>query len=182
MVLGSGIRDPGSGKNLFQIPDPRSRGQKGTGSRIWIRNTGFCVRSVSGLDFRFPVRKGANVCATGLFPAWISGFLSGIILSSLLIVWLLLRLYPPVSYSRQSPHAFCIVLLWIRIHPDLHPYLGMRIQIQEHGKWPKFTNKPGFLPFKKAFVPSYVCFLTYYLLSIPVYFEYFHVKIQLFVT
>jgi hypothetical protein len=34
MVLGSGIRDPGSGKNLFQIPDPGSRGQKGTGSRI----------------------------------------------------------------------------------------------------------------------------------------------------
>jgi hypothetical protein len=26
--------DPGSGKNLFQIPDPGSRGQKGTGSRI----------------------------------------------------------------------------------------------------------------------------------------------------
>jgi hypothetical protein len=38
---GSGIRDPGSGKNLFRIPDPGSRGQKGTGSRIRIRNTGF---------------------------------------------------------------------------------------------------------------------------------------------
>ncbi len=36
---GSGIRDPGSGKNLFRIPDPRSRGQKGTWSRIQIRNT-----------------------------------------------------------------------------------------------------------------------------------------------
>jgi hypothetical protein len=34
MGLGSGIRDPGSGKNLFRIPDPESRGQKGTGSRI----------------------------------------------------------------------------------------------------------------------------------------------------
>ncbi len=55
MVLGSGIRDPGSGteirdpvsgKNLFRIPDPGSRCQKGTGSRIRIRNTeekyGFC--------------------------------------------------------------------------------------------------------------------------------------------
>ncbi len=31
--LGSGIRDPGSGKNLFRIPDPGSKGQKGTGSR-----------------------------------------------------------------------------------------------------------------------------------------------------
>jgi hypothetical protein len=39
---GFGIRDPGSGKNLFRIPDPGvkkaqdpgSRGQKGTGSRI----------------------------------------------------------------------------------------------------------------------------------------------------
>ncbi len=31
---GSEIRDTGSGKNLFRIPDPGSRGQKGTGS--WI--------------------------------------------------------------------------------------------------------------------------------------------------
>ncbi len=35
------VRDLGSGKNLFRIPDPGSRGQKGTGSRIRIRNTGF---------------------------------------------------------------------------------------------------------------------------------------------
>jgi hypothetical protein len=34
-----GIRDPGSGKKPFRIPDPGSRGQKGTGSRIRIRNT-----------------------------------------------------------------------------------------------------------------------------------------------
>ncbi len=41
MDLGSGFRDrgSGSGKNLFRIPDPGSRGQKGTGSRIRIRNT-----------------------------------------------------------------------------------------------------------------------------------------------
>ncbi len=37
---GSGIRDPWSGKNPFLIPNPGSRGQKGTGSRIRIRNTG----------------------------------------------------------------------------------------------------------------------------------------------
>jgi hypothetical protein len=36
---GPGIRDPGSGKNPFRIPDPGSRGQKGSGSRIRIRNT-----------------------------------------------------------------------------------------------------------------------------------------------
>ncbi len=34
------VRDPGSGKNLFRIPDSESRGKKGTGSRIRIRNTG----------------------------------------------------------------------------------------------------------------------------------------------
>jgi hypothetical protein len=41
MGFGSGIRDPGSGKTYSgsQIPDPRSRGLKGTGSRI--RNTAF---------------------------------------------------------------------------------------------------------------------------------------------
>ncbi len=42
MVLGSGIRYLGSGKNLFRIPDPGSRGQKAPnpGYRIRIRNTG----------------------------------------------------------------------------------------------------------------------------------------------
>jgi hypothetical protein len=39
MDFGSEIRDPGSGKNLFRIPDPGSKGQKGTGSGIRIRNT-----------------------------------------------------------------------------------------------------------------------------------------------
>jgi hypothetical protein len=34
-----GIRDPGSGIRKKPIPDPGSRGQKGTGSRIRIRNT-----------------------------------------------------------------------------------------------------------------------------------------------
>ncbi len=41
-TYGFGIRDPRPGiwkKNLFWIPDPGSRGQKGTGSRIRIRNT-----------------------------------------------------------------------------------------------------------------------------------------------
>jgi hypothetical protein len=33
------IWDPGSGQNLFRIADPGSKGQKGTGSRIRIRNT-----------------------------------------------------------------------------------------------------------------------------------------------
>ncbi len=37
---GSGIRDPGSWIRKKPIPDPGSRGQKGTGSRIRIRNIG----------------------------------------------------------------------------------------------------------------------------------------------
>jgi hypothetical protein len=37
--LGFGIRDPRSGIRKKPIPDPGSRGQKGTGSRIRIRNT-----------------------------------------------------------------------------------------------------------------------------------------------
>ncbi len=36
MGLGSGILDPGSGKNLFRIPDPVSRGQKGPGSATLV--------------------------------------------------------------------------------------------------------------------------------------------------
>ncbi len=50
----------------------------------------------------------------------------------------------------------------IRIHlavlyPDLNQYhIGKAdpSRIQEHENLPKFTNKPGLLPFKKAFVPS----------------------------
>jgi len=38
MHLGSGIRDPGSGKNLFRIPDPGVKKAPDPGSRI--RNTG----------------------------------------------------------------------------------------------------------------------------------------------
>jgi hypothetical protein len=36
---GSGIRDPGSGKNLFRIPDPGVKKALDPGSRIRIRNT-----------------------------------------------------------------------------------------------------------------------------------------------
>jgi hypothetical protein len=35
------VWDPGSGKNLFRISYPESRGQKGTGFRIRIRNIAF---------------------------------------------------------------------------------------------------------------------------------------------
>ena len=38
-VLVSGIRDPGSGKNLFRIPDPGVKKAPDPGSRIRIRNT-----------------------------------------------------------------------------------------------------------------------------------------------
>jgi hypothetical protein len=38
-------------------------------------------------------------------------------------------------------------------------------------------NKPGFLPFKKDFVPSYVCFFT-----ITVFKYIFNVTFQLFVA
>jgi hypothetical protein len=40
---GFGIRDSRSGIRKKPIPDPGSRGQKGTGSRIWIRNTVYNV-------------------------------------------------------------------------------------------------------------------------------------------
>jgi hypothetical protein len=39
MVLGSGIRYPGSGKNPFRIPDPGVKKAPDPGSRIRIRNT-----------------------------------------------------------------------------------------------------------------------------------------------
>ncbi len=42
-IYGFRIRDPGSGIRKKPIPDPRSRGQKGTGSRIRIRNTDYFI-------------------------------------------------------------------------------------------------------------------------------------------
>ncbi len=42
MDLRSGIRDPGSGKNLFRIPDPRLKKARDPRSRIRIRNTALC--------------------------------------------------------------------------------------------------------------------------------------------
>ncbi len=51
---GFGIRDPRSGIGFFRIPNPGSRGQKGTGSRIRIRNTNGSHR------FCFPVAADEN--------------------------------------------------------------------------------------------------------------------------
>jgi hypothetical protein len=45
MVLGSGIRDPGSGKNLFRIPDPGS----GSGSATLVLRLLFDLFFVSVL-------------------------------------------------------------------------------------------------------------------------------------
>ncbi len=55
--------------------------------------------------------------------------------------------------------SWCFVL---HCYPDPHSLgcpgsgsiLGMRIRIKELGNWPKISNIPGFLPFKKAFVSS----------------------------
>ncbi len=93
--------------------------------------------------------------------------------------------------SRQNRYPLIVTFLWfttvlrVLIRVDPHSVgcprsgsvLGMRIRIQEHENLLKLTNKLGFLPFKGAFAPSYVCFLAYYL-----YFQYpifFNVKIQL---
>ncbi len=75
MGLGSGIRDPGLGIRKKPIPDPGSRGQKGTGSwipdprsRIRVRNTVYqlysyvlkCVGMIHGGHFlqRFFISLG----------------------------------------------------------------------------------------------------------------------------
>jgi hypothetical protein len=54
---GSEIRDPGSGKNLFRIPDPGSRGQKAPnpGSRIRIRNTALWDRKVESAHLNWKI-------------------------------------------------------------------------------------------------------------------------------
>ncbi len=63
----------------------------------------------------------------------------------------------PDSVVDPDPLSFWQSWIRIRLHltvtdPDL--YWECWSKIHEHGNWPKLTNKPGFLPFKKAFVPS----------------------------
>jgi hypothetical protein len=52
---GSGIRDPGSGKNLFRIPDPGVKKAPDPGSRIRIRNTEFCLKEAGFGSFFFVI-------------------------------------------------------------------------------------------------------------------------------
>ncbi len=61
---GSGSRDPGSGKNPFRIPDPGSRGQKGTGSRIRIRNTDLHIFQINLNGYLYTIVAG-NESAIG---------------------------------------------------------------------------------------------------------------------
>ena len=53
MGLGSGIRDPGSGKNPFRIPDPEVKKAPDPGSWIRIRNT--AINSQSCINQSFSV-------------------------------------------------------------------------------------------------------------------------------
>ena len=78
MVLGSGIRDPGSEKNLFRIPDPgvKKHPIPDPGSRIRIRNTAY--HSVSrgfismfGDDLCFTQCCGSGIRDWVLFDPWI---------------------------------------------------------------------------------------------------------------
>ncbi len=52
------VWDPGSGIRKKPIPDPKSRGQKGTGSLIRIRNTAF--NSIYVIYFYAKIRKLRN--------------------------------------------------------------------------------------------------------------------------
>jgi hypothetical protein len=51
---GFGIRDPGSGKNLFLIPDPGVKKAPDPGSRIRIRNTAVQYTDASIPDWHLP--------------------------------------------------------------------------------------------------------------------------------
>ncbi len=76
--------------------------------------------------------------------------------------WQQLYGYP---LSQIELYGIFFAVLWIRIrfYLETHLYgspgsgsvLVIRIRIQEHVNWAKFTNKPGFLPFKKAFVTDF---------------------------
>jgi hypothetical protein len=66
-------------------------------------------------------------------------------------------------------HAMLCAMLWQHLITGSGSVFGMRIKIQEHGNLPELTNKPGFLPLKKALNRTFagtVCFLTYFLYQI----------------
>ncbi len=88
-----------------------------------------------------------------------SGYLDNMLSGSFKLTKDTSALYCSVRYGivlSSSPEV------WITIGMDPHLFgfpgsgyaSGMRIRIQGHGNLPKFKNKPGFLPFKKAFFHS----------------------------
>jgi hypothetical protein len=70
-VVHPGSWIPGPDADFLPIPDPGSKGQKGIGSRIRIRNTGAKVPNVSCLrnSFTFPSGEESMVVEVELPPA-----------------------------------------------------------------------------------------------------------------
>ena len=64
----------------------------------------------------------------GLFPSWLSGFISGLMVTLILVVWGTLKLYPAVSFSpsrrRVVPTSITVhepplpVKVWMNLLPN----------------------------------------------------------------
>ncbi|XP_023346164.1 testis-expressed protein 2 isoform X2 [Eurytemora carolleeae] len=70
---------------------------------------------------------------TGLFPSWLSGFVTGLMVCGISLVWILLKLYPSVSYSPSRRNTVSThitvhepplpVEAWMNLLPQkFHPY------------------------------------------------------------
>jgi len=95
----------------------------------------------------------AVVNLTGLFPGWLSGFITGLMICTILTIWCLLKLYPAVSYSsarkQGTPTHITVhepplpVQTWMNLLPvKFHPYdvdryevkntISVRITVEHH--------------------------------------------------
>ncbi len=97
-----------------------------------------------------------------------------------------------VDPDPNGPHSYRCLVSWIRIRIGNMPHgphsygclgsvsvLGICIRIQEHGNWPKFTNKPlvSCLSKRLSYLRRYVCWPT----TVPI-FSIFFIKNLTFLT
>jgi hypothetical protein len=103
---GSGSRDPDY--DFLPIPDPGSRGQKGTGSRIRIRNT----ELHSNLDpcwIRFRVQEGRNGPKKGKYEETFCFDELDVLLED----WRLLLSGNSLTQYYQKTQVFCTMLFTV---------------------------------------------------------------------
>ncbi len=115
MGLGSGMLDPRSGIRKKPIPDPGSRGQKGTGSRI--RNTAFHTANKDTFDIIILDRRMILTVFSGVGQVEMNGIVGPASAPVLHDIFAVVQRLLPVAVRRavRLPHS---LLLPVTVQPE----------------------------------------------------------------